>query len=46
MKTLLATLFLASCLATTVANVAAQASQCQTTCYWLGSQQICNTNCY
>jgi len=44
MKSFIATLFLASCLATTVANVAS-ATSCYTSCYWLGDTQYCNTTC-
>ncbi len=45
MKKIIASLFLASCLATTVANVA-HATYCNTSCYWIGDRQYCNTNCF
>lgn len=45
MKKLITTLFIASCLATTAANIV-NASSCNTHCYWIGDQQYCQTNCY
>ena len=30
----------------TVSTAYAQYRNCTTTCYWLYSQQICNTTCY
>jgi hypothetical protein len=44
MKTVIAAVFLASCLATTFANVA-NAYNCRTSCYWIGDRQYCDTRC-
>jgi len=46
MKSFLAALLLAAAMAPSLANVAKAQTNCNTTCYWLGDQQICNTYCY